>query len=132
MYFLLLSCSLSVSAETFFPLPNLSESCKIEVNSYELKVKKDVQNYVFGIQKDALKSLMQIRRKSIDEGFITIQKEIDLKLSSQLYLMTSMPNVSIRDLSFLKSVKNELTTYPLEVSDLVKTEIYDNFNSLGI
>lgn len=129
----LLFCFSSMSfGDTFFPLPNLSKSCEIEVENYETKVRKDVQDYIARLTLDNLTYLFQIRRLVINEGVYSAQEKIDERLSSALSNLMTKSDMSEQALDLLRSIKGELDTYPLVIGKSEADALLEQFKVLSI
>jgi hypothetical protein len=118
--------------DTFFPLPNLSKSCEIEVGNYETKVRQDVQDYIARLSLDNLSYLIQIRQLVINEGVYSAQQKIDEELNSALSNLMTKSELSEQALDVLRSIKDELDTYPLIIGKSEADALLEKFNMLGM
>jgi predicted AAA+ superfamily ATPase len=128
-----LFCFSSMSfGDTFFPLPKLSKNCEIEVEDYETKVRKDVQDYIARLSLDNLRYLFQIRRIVINEGVYSAQEKIDERLTGALSNLMTKSDMSEQALDLIRSIKDELDTYPLAVDKTEGDALLEQFKVLGI
>ena len=124
--------SVQIHAEPFFPLPELSDGCSIEVGDYDDKVKEEVQKYVSMLSIDFIRSLIWIRRATINEGSYTIQKETDSKIFGALNMLMTSAEIPESEKKLLESLREELKTYPLAIPESDLRTLEEQFLSLGI
>lgn len=122
----------SVKGDDFFPLPELSESCSLEIEDYDEKVKSEVQDYVHRIYIDNTLALMSIRRLTVSEGAFTIQEKTDARLYENLLRVLNDSEISDRDFGIIKAVRDYLKTYPLAISKSDSEVLENKFIALGI
>ena len=127
-----LTLSLSSFAGTELETSVISPMCEIELAKFEEENKEHARDFISRVARDNIMKMLSVRRVAISDGALNVQQVVDLRISEMMLSMLNKESLSLIERDYMKSLKDHLTTYPLEIPEERSVEIREKLLAMGI
>ncbi|MEW5682181.1 MAG: hypothetical protein AB1780_07355 [Pseudomonadota bacterium] len=127
-----LTLSLSSFAGTELEKPVISPMCEIELAKFEEENKEHARDFISRVARDNIMKMLSVRQVAISDGALNVQRVVDLRISEMMLSMLNKESLSLIERDYMKSLKDNLTTYPLEIPEERSVEIREKLLAMGI